>query len=144
MRSAIGRTVGAAALLIAAASSPAQAHHSAGAFDLTKHLVYTGTVEKWIWANPHAWLYVRLEKKDHTQEVWGFEGGGTSMLVREGWNAADLKVGDIVKVTASPERTGQHLGTLSQVQLSSGRVLSAGGPPPEASSGPPSPPEPYN
>ena len=56
------------------------------------------------------------------------------MLARAGWNAADMKPGDKVTVSAAPERSGNHIGLLNQVQLASGRVLSAGGglPPPGA------------
>ncbi|MDB6012479.1 MAG: hypothetical protein JWL65_4729 [Gammaproteobacteria bacterium] len=114
------------ALLLASAAFPASAHHSAAVFDMTKQVSLQGTVEKWLWANPHSWLYVLVVKTDGSQEVWGFEAGSTGMLARSGWNAADMKPGDKVTVTAMPQRDGQHIGLLSQVQLPSGRMLSAG------------------
>ena len=80
------RTTVAAALLLAAAI-PASAHHSAAMFDMAKQVSVQGTVEKWVWANPHSWLYVRVEKTDGTQEIWGCEAGSTGMLARGGWNA---------------------------------------------------------
>ena len=95
-------------------------------FDMTKQITLHGTVEKWLWANPHSWLYIRVVKPDGSQEVWGFEGGSTGMQAREGWNAADMKPGDKVTVTTAPARDGNHLGLLMQVQLASGRVLKAG------------------
>jgi hypothetical protein len=123
-----------AALLMASAAIPASAHHSAAPFDMTKSISMQGTVEKWVWANPHSWLYIRVVKADGSQEVWGFEAGSTGMLARTGWNAADMKPGDKVTVTGAPERTGNHIGLLNKVQLSDGRVLSAGAgtPPPGA------------
>lgn len=97
-----------------------------------------GTVEKWQWANPHSWLYLRVEKADGSQEVWGFEAGSTGMMARSGWNAADMKAGDKVTVSAAPERTGSHIGLLNQVELPDGRVLKSGfGPPPGAGAPPP-------
>ena len=131
-----------AALLTVAASFPVQAHHSAAMFDMTKRVIFHGTVEKWLWANPHAWLYLRVEKKGGVQEIWGFEAGGPNMLIRQGWNAADIKVGEKVIVTAAPERAGKHLAQLQEVQLSDGRVLKGGGPPPDAT-GKAHPPQPY-
>lgn len=138
------------ALLIAMAGSQAMAHHSAAAFDNSKHYLFRGTVAKWMWTNPHAWLYVRVDKKDGSQEVWAFVTGGTSMLVRAGWNAADLNVGDKVEVTASPTREPSHIGLLEQVKLPDGRMLSSGfgsakgitGAKPDAPNAPPPPPPP--
>jgi hypothetical protein len=115
-----------ATLLLALAAFPAVAHHSAAPFDMTKQVTFHGTVEKWSWSNPHSWLYVRVEKPDGTQEVWGFEAGSTGMLARGGWNAADMKAGDKITVSAAPERDGNHIGLLNQVVLSTGKVLTAG------------------
>ncbi len=134
------RFLGASAvMLLATAVVPASAHHSAAPFDMSKSVSMQGTVEKWLWANPHSWLYLRVEKADGSQEVWGFEAGSTGMLARSGWNAADMKPGDKVSVTAAPERSGAHVALLNQVQLASGRVLAAaaGAPPPGAGAPPP-------
>lgn len=122
----------ASALLLASAGAPALAHHSAAVFDMSKQITMTGTVEKWLWANPHSWLYLRVAKPDGTQEIWGFEAGSTGMLARSGWNAADMKPGDKVTVSANPSRTGNHNALLSDVHLANGRVLksAAGAPPP--------------
>ncbi len=84
---------------------------------MTKQISLQGTVEKWVWANPHSWLYIRVVKADGSQEVWGFEAGSTGMLARSGWNAADMKPGDKVTVNGSPERSGNHIGLLNEVQL---------------------------
>lgn len=126
-----------AALLLASAAFPASAHHSAAPFDMTKPVSLQGTVEKWAWSNPHSWLYIRVVKADGSQEVWGLEGGSTGMLARSGWGAYDMKPGDKVTVTVAPERDGKPIGSLMQVQLATGRVLSvptpgAGAPPPAA------------
>jgi hypothetical protein len=121
-----------AAILLASAVSPASAHHSAAVFDMTKQITLSGTVEKWLWANPHSWLYIRVAKPDGTQEVWGLEAGSTGMLARGGWNAADMKPGDKIVCNANPNRNGNHIGLLGEVHLASGRVLkaAAGAPPP--------------
>ena len=123
-----------AAFVLALAACPASAHHSASMFDMSKQVSLQGTVEKWLWANPHSWLYVRVVKADGSQEVWGFEAGSTGMLARTGWNAADMKPGDKITVSAAPARDGNHIGLLNEVQLASGRVLKAGfgAPPPGA------------
>jgi len=126
-----------AALLLASAAFPASAHHSAAPFDMTKQVPLEGTVEKWVWANPHSWLYIQVAKTDGSQEVWGLEVGSTGMLARSGWSAYDMKPGDKVTVTFSPEREGKHIGLLMSVKLPSGRMLTAGGPPPPDAGAPP-------
>ena len=106
---------------------------------MKKSISVQGTVEKWVWANPHCWLYVAIDKGDGTREIWGFEGGSTGMLGRTGWNAADMKPGDKVTiVNASPSRDGSHVALLHEVQLANGRVLrdGAGTPPPGAGAPP--------
>lgn len=108
---------------------------------MTKQISMQGTVEKWLWANPHSWLYIRVVKADGSQEVWGFEAGSTGMLVRSGWNAADMKPGDKVTVSGSPDRSGNHIGLMNEVQLPTGRVLKAGaGTPPPGAPPPGAPP----
>jgi hypothetical protein len=117
------RTSMVASLLLAWAALPASAHHSPSAFDLSGQISKTGTVEKWTWTNPHSWLYIRVEAADGSQEIWGFEMGSTGGMIREGWNAADIKPGDKVTVTGAPGRDGAHVALLQRVQLPSGRVL---------------------
>jgi hypothetical protein len=125
------------ALLLASVVIPASAHHSAAPFDLTKSVSLQGTVERWNWANPHSWLYIRVVKADGSQEVWGLEAGSTGQLARSGWNAADMRPGDKVTVRAAPARDGNHIGLLNEVQLASGQILHAGGVPPAAADAPP-------
>ena len=131
------RTTVVAALVLAAAV-PAFAHHSAAMFDMSKQVSVQGTVEKWVWANPHSWLYIRVENANGTQDIWGCEAGSTGMLARGGWNAADMKPGDKVTVTGAPERGGNHIMLMNQVQLPTGRLLNAGaGTPPPGIGAPP-------
>ena len=128
----------AAALLMATAAIPASAHHSAAMFDMARQVSVHGTVEKWVWANPHSWLYLRVENTDGSQDIWGCEAGSTGMLARGGWNAADMKPGDKVTVTGAPERSGTHIMLMNQVQLPTGRMLNAGaGAPPPGIGAPP-------
>jgi len=121
-----------AASLLVAVAIPVAAHHSAAPFDMTRKITISGTVEKWVWSNPHSWLYIRTAKPGGAQEIWGFEAGSAGMLARSGWNSSDMKTGDKVTVTASPSRNGRPVGLISDVKLANGKVLGAGfgAPPP--------------
>jgi hypothetical protein len=116
----------AAALLLASVVHPAWAHHSAAQFNLKKQISVHGTVEKWVWGNPHSWLFVLVVKPNGSQQVWAFEGGSTGLLANRGWHAEDMKRGDQVTVTAAPVRDGNRVGLLKKVKLANGRVLDAG------------------
>ncbi|NMN04594.1 MULTISPECIES: DUF6152 family protein [unclassified Novosphingobium] len=111
---------------LALVAAPASAHHSAAPFDMTKKVVVSGTVEKWVWSNPHSWLYLRSVKPDGTQVIWGFEAGSAGMLARSGWNSHDMKAGDKVTVSGFPSRNGKPVGLINEVRLSTGRVLGSG------------------
>jgi hypothetical protein len=116
----------AGALLLASGGHPAWAHHSAAQFNLKEQISVHGTVEKWVWGNPHAWLFVLVVKPNGSQEIWAFEGGGTGVLANRGWQAKDMKRGDQVTVIAAPVRDGNHVGLLKRVKLPNGQVLDAG------------------
>jgi len=116
--------------------APAQAHHASANFDNSKTYSFRATVKKFLWANPHTWLYAVVTKPNGSQELWGFEGGGTNMLIRNGWSAADPKPGDNITIYAERDRTGIHIGELSKVVLADGQSRSLG---PTLTTGSPSP-----
>lgn len=107
----------------ASIAATAMAHHAASNFDGSKQYIFHGTVKKFLWQNPHTWLYVTVNKADGTTEIWGFEGNGTNSLARIGWHATDLKEGDKVTVYGSPERNGKHNAIMAKVVLANGHVL---------------------
>jgi len=101
----------------------AQAHHSFALFELSKLVTVTGTVREWTWGNPHTWMIVDVAKADGTTEQWALVGSSPNMMIRWGWNAADVKVGDKVTVDVHPARDGQHNGALQNLFLANGKVL---------------------
>lgn len=101
----------------------ASAHHASTNYDIGKQYVFSGVVRKFLWQNPHTWLFVMVQKADGTSEAWGFEANGPNVLARNGWHATDLNVGDKVTVYASPERDGRHNALMAKVMLPDGRVL---------------------
>lgn len=118
--------VAAPAFSLAPLPTPAEAHHSAAPFDLTRQVSVRGTVQRWVWSNPHSWLYIEVTKADGTKEIWGLEAGSTNALSRMGWAARDMRPGDVVTASVHPSRQPSRIGLLNQVELPSGRVLSAG------------------
>jgi len=137
-RGILREVTGAAAaicVLAIAAASVAWAHHSSSNFDMAKNYIFKGTVRKWIWENPHAWLYIDVSKADGSKELWGIEAGGPNTLSRGGLHANTLTPGDKVTVYASPDKNGVHNATLGKVVLADGREFSYLGTPPGARRG---------
>lgn len=90
--------------------SAAGAHHSAAAFDRSKPYTMTGTVTRFNWANPHAWIYVSVPDGKGGEDTYELEGPGLNGMARAGWNGRTLKPGDKIKVVVAPYRDGSKRG----------------------------------
>ena len=88
----------------------AEAHHSyAATFDVDHQVNLKGTVVQFGFRNPHS--YIQLEVPDGKGGTvrWSVEWSGTASLTRQGIDRGTLKVGDVVKVVASPSRVKGEL-----------------------------------
>jgi hypothetical protein len=110
------------------AARPIVAHHAFSAeFDMSKPVKLTGPVTKFDWTNPHAWIYI--DAKDESGKVanWGFELGGASGLMRQGWTRFTLKAGDVVTIEGSRAKNGSNNANAQTVLVAStGQKLFAG------------------
>ena len=94
------------ALALVVLAMPVVAHHAVGAeYDATKVVKLTGTVSKVEWTNPHARIYFDVAQ-DGKVVTWNVELAARSALVRQGWTAKSLKIGDTVTVEGSLARSG--------------------------------------
>jgi hypothetical protein len=115
-------------LALGLCTSPAWAHHGGGTFDATKCFSFKGTVRQVAWANPHAWLYVQVEKPAGQSELWGFEFGTVGGLSRAGFRPSDFAIGTKVSVTAYANREiEKHTGSASRLILPDGRDVTGAG-----------------
>jgi hypothetical protein len=105
------------ALLVLPAA--ALAHHSFAVYDHSHTLNLTGTVTKWQWSNPHAYLDIDV-KDGGTVKHYTLEGTSINMLQRMGWRSNMIKAGDEVKVVFSPLLSGQPAGLLLEITLANG------------------------
>jgi len=95
------------ALAVAALlTAPASAHHSQAMFDITKEVLFEGTVVRLDWVNPH--MYLIIETKDENGQPMRVEGEGlaiTQALV-DGLDRNALTPGTPVVMRANPNRLG--------------------------------------
>jgi len=109
-------------LVLSLCASTAWAHHGGGTFDANKCFVFKGTVRQVAYVNPHAWIYVQVEKPGGASELWGFEFGGLGGLMRAGIKDTDFGKGTKVTVTAYANRTVEkHTASANKVILGDGR-----------------------
>jgi hypothetical protein len=106
-------------LLLLAVPAAALAHHSFAVYDHTKTLSFKGTVTKWQWSNPHAYLDIDVQEGGATKH-YTLEGTSINMLQRMGWRSNMIKAGDEVKVVFSPLLSGQPAGLLLEITLANG------------------------
>ena len=84
-----------------------------------------GTVTKFEWSNPHAYIY--LETKDDRGNVveWTVEMASIGMLARANWKRETLKPGDEITVYGNRAKNGKNVMRLDKIVFASGQELSA-------------------
>jgi len=115
-------------ILNLALSVPAFAHHSFAMFDHTRSVTLKGTVTKFQWTNPHAYLELDVAAPDGKVSHFTIECTSINMLQRQGWRSTAIKAGDKVTAVVSPLIDGQSGGLLLEVTLPDGKVLDPGVP----------------
>lgn len=115
-------------LLLAAA--PVVAHHSfAAAFDASQPMELRGTVTKFEWINPHAWVHVAVKKPDGQVENWEVEIGPPNSLLRRGWTKKSIAPGTEVVLFGYRAKDPKMLRLNGQqILLPDGRRLFSGDP----------------
>ena len=88
----------------------AEAHHSyAATFDVDHHMNLEGKVTQFGFRNPHSYIQLEVPGGKDGPVRWSIEWSGTSALSSQGIDRGTLKVGDVVKVVASPSRVKGEL-----------------------------------
>lgn len=110
--------------MVMAGALPARAHHSAAMFDAARTESIQGVVRKFVWTNPHCWLYVTAKSAEGSDSEYSIEMTSPNLLQRLGWRPTSLKTGDAITVVMNPLRDARlRGGRIVSVTTSDGKVL---------------------
>jgi uncharacterized protein DUF6152 len=112
----------AATATILTLSATAWAHHSFAQFG-SSTMQIEGTVTKFEWTNPHAWIWLDVPDGKGGSVEWALECQSPSGLSRHGWNRKTLQPGDKVSAELHPMRDGSNAGEFVKIIRSDGSVL---------------------
>src|SRR5262245_13146384 len=102
------------------------AHHNQfQGFDPQRKQVVTGTVERFAWQNPHAYIYV-ASREGNEARSWRIETLSIAFMRQMGWGPATFRAGASVTVTMNPSRReGGPTGGLLDIPVEGSEVPSS-------------------
>lgn len=106
---------------------PATAHHSGAMFDNEKEVVLKGTVTEFQYTNPHSWIQLVVPSSKGPAVEWSIETAAPIVLLRAGIKPNALRTGDKITLRAHPMKNGTAGGSLIDVKMEDGTVLSLKG-----------------
>ena len=85
--------------------APAVAHHASAPFyDDTRSVEARGVVTKFVFKNPHAFLYLEGAGDDGGTIAWEIEMGAAVSMSRRGWTPDTINAGDEIRAVGRPSR----------------------------------------
>jgi hypothetical protein len=120
----LAAVLGGGAMMVAAGNT-ALAHHSFAVFDIQHPLELQGTVQQFRFTSPHTFIILEVKTPDGTIMIWNLEGASPNIMVRNGWSSQSLKIGDQIKLSIDPLRSGAPGGawTGQKTNFSDGRPI---------------------
>ena len=99
------------------------AHHGLARFDTSHIVTMQGTITKFDWINPHAYVYADITDQNGKRANWMLECGSLGMLSRFGWSPNVVKRGDKVTVYGFVAKDGSPYMALQKIDLPNGKSL---------------------
>ena len=106
-------------------SSPVFAHHSTAEYDMTAVTSIKGTVMKFEWSNPHAYIYIQAKGDKGAVVEWTAEMASLGMLSRVNWKRDTVKPGDEITIYGNRAKDGRTVLRLDKIAFANGLELSA-------------------
>jgi Family of unknown function (DUF6152) len=113
----------ATALSVVPVTQPLFAHHSTAMYNMANPVTVTGTVERFEWTNPHAFIYLEVTDEKGKKVEWAIEMMSLNHLKSYGWMHSTVKPGDVVSATGGAAKSGDPAMLASLIKLPDGRMI---------------------
>ena len=113
----------AAGIGVLIAARPARAHHSTAMYDMANPKTVRGTVKRFEWTNPHAFIFLEVKDEKGAMVEWEIEMMSLNHLRSYGWVRTTVKAGDVVSAVGAPARNGAPSMIAGVVELPDGRKI---------------------
>ena len=106
------------------AATGAAAHHSTAMYDSQNPVTISGTVKRFEWTNPHAFVYLEVkDEKTGKMVEWEVEMMSLNHLRGYGWTSKTVKQGDTLSATGAPAKSGAPSMIANRMKLADGREI---------------------
>jgi hypothetical protein len=106
-------------------AAPLFAHHSTAEYDMANVSSVKGTVTKFEWSNPHAYIYIQAKDDKGNSVDWTGELASLGMLARVNWKRDTVKAGDEITMYGNRAKDGRSVMRLEKIVFASGQELTA-------------------
>lgn len=111
------------ALGLMGGSTSVSAHHSTTMYNMASPTTVTGTVKKFEWTNPHAYIYLEVKGEDGKIATWQIEMMSLNHLKSYGWTRKTVVEGDVISCTGGAAKSGDPAMLSSLIKLADGRMI---------------------
>ena len=99
------------------------AHHSTAMYNMATPVTVTGTVKKFEWTNPHAFVFLEVKDEKGQTVEWEVEMMSLNHLRGYGWVRNTVKPGDVISCTGGAAKSGAPSMISSFMKLADGRMI---------------------
>jgi hypothetical protein len=117
------RTFLAAAVGVLVGARRLGAHHSTSMYDMANPVTVRGTVKRFEWTNPHAFIFLEVKDDKGAMVEWEIEMMSLNHLRSYGWVRTTVKAGDVIAATGAPAKSGAPSMIAGVVELPDGRKI---------------------
>ena len=112
-----------AAILLSLAGGSVAAHHSTAMYDMANPVTVSGTVKRFEWTNPHAFIFLQVTDEKSDAGEWEIEMMSLNHLKEFGWIRTTVKPGDRITCTGGKAKSGARSMISALIELPDGRKI---------------------
>lgn len=99
------------------------AHHSTAMYNMQSPTTVTGTVKRFEWTNPHAYIYLEVKDESGNTTEWTIEMMSLNHLKSYGWTRNTVQPGEVISCTGGAAKSGVPAMLSSLVKLANGDMI---------------------